>query len=148
MLESCDPVSPQATSVGTKETEATNFLEKKFKGSPTLSYDEAVQTAIGALQVWRLMGCASAGIWGVQVWRHTGCASAGIWGVQNIGRDDGPSLINHLQQAMHRAGCPRAPPHLRLIPMWFGEESQCTPPQLSPHWPTLAPERRTCWART
>lgn len=40
----------QATSVGAKETEATNFLEKKFKGSPQLSYEEAVQTAIGALQ--------------------------------------------------------------------------------------------------
>lgn len=40
----------KATSVGTKETEATNFLEKKFKGNPQLTYDEAVQAAIGALQ--------------------------------------------------------------------------------------------------
>ncbi|KAG1658459.1 hypothetical protein FOA52_003105 [Chlamydomonas sp. UWO 241] len=39
----------KATSVGTKETEATNFLEKKFKGSPQLSYDDAVTTAIGAM---------------------------------------------------------------------------------------------------
>lgn len=37
--------------MGTKETEATNFLEKKFKAnSSLLSYDETVQAAIGALQ--------------------------------------------------------------------------------------------------
>lgn len=41
----------QATSVGTKETEATNFLEKKFKGPTTQSYEETVTSAIGALQV-------------------------------------------------------------------------------------------------
>ena len=44
----CLPMPPsfaQATSVGTKETEATNFLEKKFKGSPQLSYDEAVMVS-------------------------------------------------------------------------------------------------------
>lgn len=44
-------VGYKATSVGTKETEATNFLEKKFKvGTPPLPYDDAVQLAIGALQ--------------------------------------------------------------------------------------------------
>lgn len=50
----------QATSVGTKETEATNFLEKKFKGPTNLSYEEAVTSAIGALQVCgdRCAGCA------------------------------------------------------------------------------------------
>lgn len=40
----------RATAVGTKETEATNMLEKKFKGTPEMSYDDAVQTAIGVLQ--------------------------------------------------------------------------------------------------
>jgi 20S proteasome subunit alpha 1 len=43
-------VGYKATSVGTKETEATNFLEKKFKQNPQLSYDETITTAIGALQ--------------------------------------------------------------------------------------------------
>ncbi|MEW5300296.1 MAG: hypothetical protein WDW36_003236 [Sanguina aurantia] len=43
-------VGYKATSVGAKETEATNFLEKKFKGATLMSYTEAVQTAIGALQ--------------------------------------------------------------------------------------------------
>lgn len=28
--------------MGSKETEATNLLEKKFKGSPQMSYEEAV----------------------------------------------------------------------------------------------------------
>lgn len=36
--------------MGAKETEATNFLEKKLKGGPQFTYDEAVQTAIAALQ--------------------------------------------------------------------------------------------------
>jgi 20S proteasome subunit alpha 1 len=40
----------QATAVGVKETEATNWLEKKFKSAPQYSFDEAVQTAIAALQ--------------------------------------------------------------------------------------------------
>mmetsp|Transcript_5486 Transcript_5486/g.12151 ORF Transcript_5486/g.12151 Transcript_5486/m.12151 type:complete len:246 (-) Transcript_5486:1062-1799(-) len=40
----------KATSVGVKETEATNFLEKKFKANPQFTYEEAVQTAISALQ--------------------------------------------------------------------------------------------------
>ena len=44
------PVS-QATSAGAKDQEAENFLEKKFKGNPQLSFEEAVQTAIAALQV-------------------------------------------------------------------------------------------------
>ena len=33
-----------------KEQEAENFLEKKFKAAPELTFDEAVQTAISALQ--------------------------------------------------------------------------------------------------
>lgn len=41
----------QATSVGAKETEATTLLEKKIKAKPEMTYDEAVQTAITALQV-------------------------------------------------------------------------------------------------
>eukprot|EP00798_Chlamydomonas_sp_ICE-L_P026076 gene26076-11779_t len=40
----------KATSVGSKETEATNFLEKKFKANPQLTYEETVQAAISALQ--------------------------------------------------------------------------------------------------
>ena len=40
----------QATSAGVKEQEAENFLEKRFKATPELSFDEAVQTAISALQ--------------------------------------------------------------------------------------------------
>ncbi|GLI64979.1 hypothetical protein VaNZ11_008403 [Volvox africanus] len=43
-------VGYKATAVGVKETEAHNFLEKKLKATPGLSYDEAVITAIGALQ--------------------------------------------------------------------------------------------------
>ena len=39
----CTSVGVQATSVGTKETEATNFLEKKFKTNPQFTYEEAVQ---------------------------------------------------------------------------------------------------------
>lgn len=41
----------QATAVGAKETEATNFLEKKVKAGVSYSYEEACQTAIAALQV-------------------------------------------------------------------------------------------------
>lgn len=33
----------QATSSGSKEQEAVNFLEKKIKNNPQLSYDETVQ---------------------------------------------------------------------------------------------------------
>ena len=44
------PSCLQATCVGAKETEATNFLEKKFKSNPQLTYEECVQTAISALQ--------------------------------------------------------------------------------------------------
>ena len=40
----------QAASAGAKDQEADNFLEKKVKGMADLSLDEAVQTAIGALQ--------------------------------------------------------------------------------------------------
>ncbi|CAM6125056.1 unnamed protein product [Calypogeia fissa] len=40
----------KATSSGLKEQEAVNFLEKKMKNDPKLTYDETVQTAISALQ--------------------------------------------------------------------------------------------------
>ncbi|KAK9808635.1 hypothetical protein WJX72_000964 [[Myrmecia] bisecta] len=43
-------VGYKATSAGAKDQEAENFLEKKFKGNPQLSYDECIQTAISALQ--------------------------------------------------------------------------------------------------
>ena len=43
-------VHAQATSAGAKDQEAENFLEKKFKGNLALSYEEAVHTAISALQ--------------------------------------------------------------------------------------------------
>jgi 20S proteasome subunit alpha 1 len=38
-----------ACSVGSKQTEANNFLEKKIKKKPQLEYNEAVQLAITAL---------------------------------------------------------------------------------------------------
>ena len=40
----------QATSAGAKDQEAENYLEKKFKSNPQYTFDEAVQTAITALQ--------------------------------------------------------------------------------------------------
>lgn len=43
-------VGYKATCVGSKETEATTFLEKKFKSNPQFSYEDTVQTAIAALQ--------------------------------------------------------------------------------------------------
>mmetsp|Transcript_2656 Transcript_2656/g.3007 ORF Transcript_2656/g.3007 Transcript_2656/m.3007 type:complete len:247 (-) Transcript_2656:545-1285(-) len=43
-------VGYKATAAGVKENEAINFLEKKLKSNPQYSYDEAVQTAISALQ--------------------------------------------------------------------------------------------------
>eukprot|EP00300_Choanocystis_sp_HF-7_P021874 c20979_g1_i1.p1 GENE.c20979_g1_i1~~c20979_g1_i1.p1 ORF type:complete len:256 (+),score=54.26 c20979_g1_i1:45-770(+) len=53
-LFKCDPsgyfVGYQATSMGQKEVEGNNFLEKRFKNSPQLSYDASVQTAIATLQ--------------------------------------------------------------------------------------------------
>jgi 20S proteasome subunit alpha 1 len=53
-LYKCDPaghfVGYKATSSGSKEQEAVNFLEKKIKNDPQLSQDETVQTAISALQ--------------------------------------------------------------------------------------------------
>mmetsp|Transcript_8710 Transcript_8710/g.25089 ORF Transcript_8710/g.25089 Transcript_8710/m.25089 type:complete len:247 (-) Transcript_8710:71-811(-) len=54
MLYKVDPagyfVGYKATSAGTKDQEATNFLEKKLKNNPQFSFDECVQTAISALQ--------------------------------------------------------------------------------------------------
>jgi len=41
--------SYKACSVGTKQTEANSFLEKKFKKKSDLSKDEAIQTAINCL---------------------------------------------------------------------------------------------------
>ncbi|KAJ6699355.1 PROTEASOME SUBUNIT ALPHA/BETA [Salix purpurea] len=53
-LYKCDPAGHffghKATSAGLKEQEAINFLEKKMKNDPVLSYEETVQTAISALQ--------------------------------------------------------------------------------------------------
>lgn len=43
-------VGYKATAAGAKEQEAVNFLEKKMKSDPSLSYDETVQAAIAALQ--------------------------------------------------------------------------------------------------
>ncbi|KAH9607653.1 hypothetical protein KSS87_005989 [Heliosperma pusillum] len=40
----------EATSAGSKDQEAINFLEKKMKNDPAFSYEETVQTAISALQ--------------------------------------------------------------------------------------------------
>lgn len=60
----------QATSVGTKETEATNFLEKKFKNNPQYSFDDVVQIAISALQVNAdacTMACSDRQIWAPNV---------------------------------------------------------------------------------
>jgi len=54
-LYKCDPagscVGYKATCAGEKETEATNFLEKKFKNDPQLNRDEAIQLAIQTMQV-------------------------------------------------------------------------------------------------
>ncbi|KAL3821441.1 hypothetical protein ACJIZ3_007346 [Penstemon smallii] len=53
-LFKCDPAGHffghKATSVGGKEQEAINFLEKKMKNDPAFSFEETVQTAISALQ--------------------------------------------------------------------------------------------------
>ena len=53
-LFKCDPagyyVGYKATATGAKEMEASNYLEKKMKNDPELSYEDTVQTAIGALQ--------------------------------------------------------------------------------------------------
>eukprot|EP00761_Pharyngomonas_kirbyi_P003573 gb/GECH01003577.1/.p1 GENE.gb/GECH01003577.1/~~gb/GECH01003577.1/.p1 ORF type:complete len:247 (+),score=58.83 gb/GECH01003577.1/:1-741(+) len=40
----------KATAAGQKETEASNFLEKKLRDEPSLSFDETVQLAINTLQ--------------------------------------------------------------------------------------------------
>jgi hypothetical protein len=56
-LYRCDPagyyVGYKATSAGSKEQEANNFLEKRFKPpepNPRLSYDDTVQLALACLQ--------------------------------------------------------------------------------------------------
>lgn len=53
-LFKCDPagyfVGYKATAAGAKEVEAGNFLEKKFKTNPQMSYTDAVQVAISTLQ--------------------------------------------------------------------------------------------------
>lgn len=53
-LFKCDPAGHffghKATSAGSKEQEAINFLEKKMKNNPAFSYEETVQTTISALQ--------------------------------------------------------------------------------------------------
>ncbi|XP_051126182.1 proteasome subunit alpha type-6 [Andrographis paniculata] len=53
-LFKCDPAGHffghKATSAGSKEQEAINFLEKKMKNDPAFTFDETVQTAISALQ--------------------------------------------------------------------------------------------------
>merc|ERR1712071_461349 len=41
--------SYKACSVGTKQTEANSFLEKKIKKKSDLSHDETIQTAINCL---------------------------------------------------------------------------------------------------
>ncbi|KAL9242166.1 hypothetical protein vseg_016192 [Gypsophila vaccaria] len=53
-LFKCDPAGHffghKATSAGSKDQEAINFLEKKMKNDPAFTYEETVQTAISALQ--------------------------------------------------------------------------------------------------
>lgn len=39
----------KATSVGVKQTEANNYLEKKIRKNPSWSYNETVEVAITAL---------------------------------------------------------------------------------------------------
>lgn len=36
----------KATGSGTKDTEAINFLDKKFKSNPKLSHDETIQVTL------------------------------------------------------------------------------------------------------
>ncbi|CAO1939469.1 unnamed protein product [Urochloa humidicola] len=53
-LFTCDPsgyfLGHKAASVGHKDREAVNFLEKKMKNNPSLSFPETIQMAISALQ--------------------------------------------------------------------------------------------------
>jgi 20S proteasome subunit alpha 1 len=53
-LFKCDPaghfVGYKATSAGAKEQEANNFLEKRVRANPSMSLQQAVETAIIALQ--------------------------------------------------------------------------------------------------
>eukprot|EP01117_Protostelium_nocturnum_P008916 TRINITY_DN31_c0_g1_i1.p1 TRINITY_DN31_c0_g1~~TRINITY_DN31_c0_g1_i1.p1 ORF type:complete len:247 (-),score=62.15 TRINITY_DN31_c0_g1_i1:96-836(-) len=50
----CDPAGAytgfKATASGTKDQDAINFLEKKFKSNPKLSGDQTIQMAISSLQ--------------------------------------------------------------------------------------------------
>ena len=41
----------QATSAGSKEQEAINFLEKKMKNDPTFTYEETVQVYISVFSL-------------------------------------------------------------------------------------------------
>jgi len=54
LLYKTDPagyyVGYKATAAGVKDVEAQNFLEKKVKGKSEMSFDEAVQLAVSALQ--------------------------------------------------------------------------------------------------
>jgi hypothetical protein len=47
----------QATSAGLKEQEAINFLEKKMKNDPALSYEETVQVHVPIPAKDMLKGC-------------------------------------------------------------------------------------------
>ncbi|CAN6206072.1 unnamed protein product [Urochloa humidicola] len=53
-LLTCDPagyfLGHKAASAGQKDREAVNFLEKKMKNNPSLSFPETIQMAISALQ--------------------------------------------------------------------------------------------------
>ncbi|OEL21902.1 Proteasome subunit alpha type-6 [Dichanthelium oligosanthes] len=53
-LFTCDPagyfLGHKAASAGHKDREAVNFLEKKMKNNPSLSFPETIQMAISALQ--------------------------------------------------------------------------------------------------
>ena len=98
------PPSPvQATSVGAKETEATNFLEKKFKGSPQLTYDEAV--LVSGASVWggvrreEVEGCC----WSESAAAHLRGCRAGEGGEWQGGACEG--WKGEAEGLMSEAGC-------------------------------------------
>jgi hypothetical protein len=67
--------------VGSKETEAVTFLEKKVKAMPAegAGYEEVCTAAISALQVWRSAGAvARAAMAGCQLVLGSGCGAAPI----------------------------------------------------------------------